>query len=187
MDPTLQALVPRGSWLRSGSLVVTALLLLVSAWFLPGLLQPRLLGATGGGASVVVGPGKRVVATALLQPHGLGGVRVTAIDPVPGAHVVDAWVVDGWRDPWTGTTTTPTADATLAALGAGPAAQVPLTVPSGESATLVMLWQVDDCAALTADGPVVHVASPWATRTERLPWSPVGTSSPPDANPVCNS
>ena len=172
-DPTLESLVPRGSPLRSGALVGLALALLVAAWFLPPLLQPGLFGSSGGGSSIVVGP-QRVVSTAMLQPHGLGGVRVTRVDPVPGAHVVDAWVVEGDRsapsDP------TPASDEVLAALGAGPTTHLPRAVRSGGTATLVVLWHVDDCAALVDDGPTVHVASGWVTRAEQIPWSPFGES-----------
>lgn len=185
-DPTIEALVPRGSVVRSASLVVIALMVIVAAWVLPPVLRPAVLGANGAGEAAPVTPGRRVVTTALLQPQGLGGVRINRVDAVPGVHLVDAWVVDGWR-----TTGSPPAafragDDVLAALGVGPEARVPVHVPSGREATLVMLWQVDDCSALTDDGASIHVTGLWTNRTERLWGSPLGPPDPAQS-PVCTS
>ena len=94
VDPTLEALVPRGSAWRSAGLVVLALALLVGAWLLPPTLKPGI--GEGFGASwQEFAAEKRVVLLAQVHPSGLGGVRVRAVDDLPGAHVVDAWVVDG--------------------------------------------------------------------------------------------
>lgn len=185
-DPTIEALVPRGSAVRSASLVVIALMLLVAAWVLPPVLRPAVLGANGGGEVVPVTPGRRVVTTALLQPQGLGGVRVNRVDAVPGVHLVDAWVVDGWRSYAAPTVAFPSGDDVLAELGVDARARVPVHVPSGREATLVMLWQVDDCSALTDDGAVIHVTGLWTNRTQRLWGSPLGTPDPAQS-PVCTS
>ena len=176
-DPTLESLVPRGSWPRSAGLVLLALVLLGAAWFAPPLLQPGVLGTSGGGSSMTVGPGIRVISTETLQPHGPGDVRITGVDSVPGAHVVDAWVLDGEHSvpPFE---TSPTAADALAAIGVGPQTHQPRAVPSGRTATLVVLWQVDDCAALTDKGPMVRVATlVGTTRSEQLRWNAVLTQA----------
>ena len=107
-----------------------------------------------------------------------------SVQDVPGAHVVDAWAVDD--DRWGGDTQAGVAVATVpaqsqgmsardyvASLGVTDADRLPRElVPDGD-ATLVVLWQIDDCTALTGQAPTVVAANRWgATGSDSLRVSP---------------
>jgi hypothetical protein len=180
-DPTLEELVPRGSRRRGAALVVLALAVLVGAWLLPPQLQAGIgqSQSSWGRQFTVEG---QVLAVAAIQPHAWGGVEIRSVGAVPGAHVVGAWATNA--DLW-GTANVPDAATPadlLAVLGLTDADRLPHTVAPRRDATLVVLWQIDDCAALRSppslvSGPVgaglpnVVSATRWGT-THTSPLSP---------------
>ena len=188
-DPTLAALVPRGSAWRGAALVGLALAALVGSWLLP----PRLQAGIGQGQSswgrqfTVEG---QVLEVAAIQPHAWGGVEVRSVGAVPGAHVVGAWTTNA--DLW-GTAAVPDAATPadlLALLGLTDADRLPHVVAPRQDATLVVLWQIDDCAALRSrpsvvSGPLeaglpsVVSATRWGTtHTDTLSPSPLEWYAP---------
>ncbi len=185
-DPTLEALVPRGSWRRNVVLVVLGLALLAAAWFLPPLLRPGIGNGPGGSWQELDAAGQ-VVLVAGVEPTTWGGTRVLSVDGLPGAHVVDAWAVDAdlWGgDPQAGVAVAPeparspgmSARDYVASLGVTDAERLPRAVASDGDATLVVLWQIDDCTALTGQEVSLTVANRWgARRTAGLSLSPFGS------------
>src|SRR4051794_1489789 len=89
-DPTLATLVPRPSPWRNVLLVAVAFAALVTV---PVLVNPSIVpGSTGGGSNAF--PESRQVLT-FLQVETAGPLPVTVldVDDVPGATVVDAWLL----------------------------------------------------------------------------------------------
>jgi hypothetical protein len=170
-DPTIDALVPRGSARRNAVLVGLAVLLLAGLWYVPPLLRPALGDSDGGMVREYV-VDRQVVQLAGIEPHGTGGVEVRSVGNVSGAHVLGAWVVAGnvWNGEAPATPDGPSPRGFVASLGVGDGDKLPRTVASGAEATLVVLWQVDDCQALTGTPPTVRVATRWgATRDDPVP------------------
>ena len=182
-DPTLEALVPRGSAWRNAALVGLGLVLLVAAWLLPPLVRPSL-GTTPGGSWQEFPSERQVVVVGGIEPRAWGGVRVQSVGDVPGAHVVAAWATDD--DLWEAGRGDPTAPSTAApAHDRGPSAQdyvaslgltdddrLPRTVAGDGDATLVVLWQLDGCTGQTGN-PRIAVGSRWGVTStiETLPFS----------------
>lgn len=101
---------------------------------------------------------------------------LTEIADVPGARVIDAWLVTG-----AGARTatlgfageTATVDEHLATVLETPAdARLPQRVTSDGPAALLVLWQIDDCTALERDiDPVATLRNViGATTTDALPY-----------------
>jgi hypothetical protein len=181
-DPTLEALVPRGSAARNVVLVLLALALLAAVWLLPPVLRPAVVTTSYGGGSVFPAESREVTLTTL-EPRGWGGVTVRGVDDVPGAHVVWAWVLEG--DHVEGAVTTlaglGAADWVAQVIGAGDQDRLPRTVAAGRPATLVVLWQVDDCATVAtgSGGTDVHVTGRWGTsRVEQVMAGPIRAPGP---------
>lgn len=181
VDPTLEALVPRGSARRNAALVAAYLVLLVGLWYLPPLLRPGL-DTSPGGSWREFADERRVVLLAGVTPHGWGGVEVRSVGDVPGAHVVGAWLVDGeLSGGYHGRTDTPgqlppgtsALDYATGLPGVGDDTRLPRAVPAGADGTLVVLWQIDDCAALNGRSPQIESAARWgAVRLDDLRYSP---------------
>ena len=151
-DPTLESLVPRRSTARNLVLLAVGALVLVGLWVAPIVVTPVVTPAASGGGNFPVPGG--VVASTDLQPRSLAPVTVVAVAPAPGARVADAWVV---RDPIGAPTgldlEAVPAEAAIPGLAAGQAPdgrydRLPARVENGEHVTLVIHWEVDDCADL---------------------------------------
>lgn len=179
-DPTLEALVPRGSSWRSAGLVLLGLALTAAAWALPPVVWPSV-GTNPGGSWQEFAAQKQVLVVAGIEPRTWGGTRVISVHDVPGAHVVAAWATN--EDLWGGAGSHPVApapspdtrtpDEVVAEWGLTAADRLPRTVTSDRDATLLVLWQIDDCGALTDVQPEVVVGSRWGVRhTDRLRFSP---------------
>lgn len=167
-DPTLEALVPRGSWWRSAVLVVLGVVLLVASWVVLPRVMPTV--TTNGGMAAEFAPESREVAVVDLAPHAWGGVTVRSIDDVPGAHVLDAWAYPG-----TVTFDHPmpegVSSADFLATLVRDSDRLPRTLPSGQPATLVVLWQIDSCQMASRGNShiSVHLAGRFGlTRVEDL-------------------
>lgn len=148
-DPTLTALVPRPAPARTAAFVALAVAALVAAWFAPAVLRPTLGGDYANGTWYV--SQGLVVGTLDVDPQAWPSAELVAVEDVPGARVVDAWIVprSDHEVPEAGGG----ADAVdelaavhgAAALEAG---RVPVRL-DGDVARLVVVWDVEDCALLT--------------------------------------
>jgi hypothetical protein len=169
-DPTLEALVPRGSWRRSAVLVVLGVVLLVALWAALPRLMPTVT-TDGGMASEFAAEG-REVAVIDLVPEAWGGVTVRSVEDVAGAHVVGAWAYPGavsFDSPMPEGLSSTDFLATLVQ----DSDRLPRTLPPGQPATLVVLWQIDSCqvASRGTGGMSVHLAGRFGlTRVEELPF-----------------
>ncbi|GIG30366.1 hypothetical protein [Cellulomonas marina] len=167
-DPALDALVPHGRrWhaVAGGAAVVA---LLGAAWASPAVLRPSLDGGSSGSGGVFVPlTDDEVLVLTLVTPDAAAPFTLEAVGDVPGAHVVEAWLVtgdavDGLSSSVGAPTDGPVDAATaLAAVPDLAAAALPVRVPAqpGEVGLLVR-WAVDDCAALTAAGPADPATPP---------------------------
>ena len=194
VDPTLEALVPRGSAWRNTVLVVLGLALLAAAWFLPPVARPSI-GTASGASWREFAAARQVVLVAGLEPRTPAGLQVRAVEDVPGAHVVAAWATDDRLEAVEdAAAATPegrglSASDYAAALGVTDADRLPRTVAPDGDATLVVLWQLDDCTALTGQAPVVVAGSRWGvTAHDSLGFSPfsVYVGAPPDPASPCS-
>lgn len=142
-DPTLDALVPLPSRRRNAVVLVLALLALVAAAWLGAAVRLDLRPSAGGAELL---PDGRIAYTASLDGRSFPGVRVTDLRPPEGTRTASVWVL-GPDDP------DPLADATSLsdAVATMQASDNPGALPqpvSGDVRLLVLL-EVEDCAALT--------------------------------------
>jgi len=173
-DPTLEALAPRGSAWHGVALAVVAVLVLVAAWVVPAWARPTI-GGDGSAMGAEFPSERRELVLTNLAPHAWGGVTVSGVDDVAGAHVVGAWAVEGNRGS-NAPAGTRTSDGDLARLGVTDADRLPRTLASGQPATLVVLWQIESCqtAARVADSVPVHVRGLLGVaRVETVPAAPM--------------
>lgn len=152
-DPTLRALVPARSRWRVVVLVVLALAVLAAAWSGRPLVRPTVQGAgpVSGEWSVVPASGE-VVAVTRLGPDAWPWVDVRDVGGVPGAHAATVWVL-GSEDPAAGlgVRADDVADARSYVHALYPAADLDrpdVRVRPHDDRDLVVVWAVDDCAAL---------------------------------------
>lgn len=195
VDPTLDALVPRGSAARSAAFVALGLALLAGLWFLPPLLRPDVVGHSAGGSAGWFAGDRRVVFFETLHPQGPGEIRVLGVEDVPGARVVDAWVLDGdhFVPPdaiHPGPAGEPQSASDYLAVGvpaADESTHLPRWIAAGRTATLVVLWEIRDCGALSGELPSVRLATRWgATRTQPLLYNPFASGTARDTG-TCGS
>lgn len=173
-DPTLEALAPRGSAWHGLALAVVAVLVLVAAWVVPAQARPTISGDGSAMGSEFPSERRELVLTDL-APRAWGGVTVSGVDDVAGAHVVGAWAVEGDRAA-NAPASTRSSDGDLARLGVTDADRLPRTLSSGEPATLVVLWQIDSCqwAARVPDSVPVRVRGLLGvSRVETVPAAPM--------------
>lgn len=175
-DPTLVALVPRRSPARNALLVAMGAVVLLTAALSPRVLQPSTDTDGTYTWSALTGHGQ-TLGTIEFTARGWPALDVRSIGEVPGARLVDAWVLTGEsaRGANAGDPTDhpsgldfvrasfPHAD--LAAT------RLPQRLEDGATATLVILWDLDDCARLVEGrAPVLTLASVAATTaTHELP------------------
>lgn len=92
-DPSLETLLPASSWVRGAVAVGLLTILVVGAWLSPSVLRPNI-GASGGPWSrTIFEDAGEVVTTMRLTPEGRD-TTIVAVESLPGAQVVDAWVLD---------------------------------------------------------------------------------------------
>jgi hypothetical protein len=175
-DPTLEMLVPRPSRWRGAALVVLALAVLLAAWVVPAQVRPTI-GTSSSAAGQEFPTEHRELVLTEIAPGGWGGVTVTGIDDVPGAHAVGAWVIAGVSGALSALPPIDVAsDEYVTRLGLTDADRLPRRLPPGQAATLVVLWQIDSCrvAAGGADSTPVHLQGLLGNaRVETVPASPM--------------
>ena len=174
-DPDVDALVPRsrrGAALAVGALVVAVLVGgWVSAGARPSVVDPS--GAAGGAARAL--DDDRVLVGVDLVPGGVGRLTVESVGDVPGARALGAWVAPATAQTGGGSST----DAIFVEDGPVPvpgepfadAVPLPAPVPQDAGSSLVVLWDVTDCAAVQrlVDGPEVRLRTLVGPVTEHLP------------------
>lgn len=160
-DPTPAELVPSRTRWRNAALVVAAVLALVLAGASSPVLRPSVFDANWD-KSLAVSPGDRTIVAILDgKPRVWPSATITGVVAPRGTHVVGAWVMDAQR-----------ARAELAERpGKGPAetqdttwrdvidfprigskTALPRRVHNGREVMLAVVWQIDDCGAVTGRG-----------------------------------
>jgi len=143
-DPSLASLVPQPSTLRNVVLVVGALTALAALALTPWLGHPTAVPIDSRGGAALLAGG--AITSVDLDPSA--AVTLVRVDDVPGAHVVDAWVV---RDNHDGTARLPDPDLADTAAGVTLGSSydaLPAHVTAHENAALLVRWTIDDCTAL---------------------------------------
>lgn len=152
-DDTLEGLLPPRRSRTGAAVAVLAVLVLLGAWFSPQLLRPSIWSGSGGGAlTTFTTPGPQVLTTTVTDTESWLPFTVQEVRDVPGARVVDAWLVTGAeaRTAERGVVGTPSTvqDYLAEVLQAPEDAHLPRRVPSGAPVALLVLWEIEDCGAL---------------------------------------
>ena len=177
-DPTLATLIPQRSIRKNLILTSVATLLLVGVWTSPQMLRPSVISDGYGGSSTSLARQHQVLATAQISADGWPNVGVHSVGDLPGAKVAGAWVLRGplvqpqvVADPANFTTGLDYLRASFPHANFGTASQLPRRLDRGESAQLVILWDITDCARLIpGQEPQIELTSILGTKTyERLP------------------
>jgi len=177
-DPTLATLIPQRSIRRNAILASAATLLLVGVWISPQLLRPSVLSNSYGGDATSLAREHQVLATVQLTAAGWTSVGVQSVGDLPGARVAGAWVIPDTlaqpqivADPAKFTTGLDFLRASFPHVNFGTASRLPHRLDRGESAQLVILWDITDCARLIpGQEPQIELTSILGTTTyERLP------------------
>lgn len=177
-DPTLATLIPQPSIRRNLLLASAATLLLVGVWNSTQLLRPSVISDGYNGSSTSLPREHQVLAAVHISPDGWPNVSVQSVGDLPGAKVAGAWVLPGPMvqpqvvpDPANFTTGLDYLRASFPHANFGTASQLPHNLDRGESAQLVILWDITDCARLIpGQEPQIELTSILGTKTyERLP------------------
>ena len=177
-DPTLATLVPQRSIRRDLILASAATLLLVGVWASPQLLRPSVFSDGYAGSSTSLARQHQVLATAQISPDGWPSVGVQSVGDLPGAKVAGAWVLPGplaqpqvVADPAKFATGLDYLRSSFPHADFGTASKLPQRLNRGESAQLMILWDITDCARLIpGQEPQIELASILGTTTyERIP------------------
>jgi hypothetical protein len=160
-SPTLSTLIPQPSIRRNLILASATLLLLVGAWTSPQVLRPSdVSGHSGGGGSTSLARQRQVLTTVQLTPDGWPNMGLQSVDDVTGARVAGAWVLPE-RLAQSQVETNPADYASgLDYLRAsfphndfGVTSRLPHRLELGESAQLLILWDIADCTVLARGKP----------------------------------
>jgi len=186
VDPTLATLVPRPSPWRNVVLVAVAFAALV---VVPVLARPSIVPGSTGGGSTAFPESRQVVTQLQVEAAGPLPVTVVAVDDVPGATVVGAWLLPADAMETGAPGGLPDGAAYVAAVDPHAAdAALPHRLRAGERATLTVVWQITDCAALsTDDAPeaVLRTVLGTTSRDELPDWTGPAQALEPDGSGVC--
>ena len=126
------------------AVAVLVVLGLVGGWLHQGPLQPSVVGNPAGYWRPV--PPDGVLVRTDLDVTGWPSVLLREVRDVPGAHVVDAWVVPDADDAAMGTPSS--IEPADLALGPQSPGALPQRVEPGARPDLVVRWEITDCDAL---------------------------------------
>ncbi len=175
-DDTLEGLLPPRRRRTGAAVAVLAVLLLLVAWLSPQLLRPSIWSGNGGGAlTTFTNPGPQVLTTTVTDTESWLPFTVQEVGDVPGARVVDAWLVTGAEaraaERGFGVTPATVEDYLAEVLQAPQEARLPRRVPSGAPVALLVLWEIEDCGALEQNAePVATLRNAiGATTNDTLP------------------
>lgn len=177
-DPTLPTLIPQPSNRRNLLFASAALLLLVGVWTSPQVLRPSVVSDISGGGTTALAIQHQVVTMVQLTPDGWPRVELQSVGDLPGARVAGAWVISGsvaqsevMADPSDYPTGLAYLSASYPRSDFGAATRLPHRLDPGESAQLLILWDIADCTLLTEGRrPSVELGSILGSSTnEQLP------------------
>lgn len=180
-DSTLETLIPRPSRARNFILIVLGALILAAVLVGPMLLQSSISKDSSGTRSwAALGPHPFVLSVVSVKADGWPSVKVDSVTNVPGASVADVWIMpEGTRGengdirsaanfahPW---------EYVEAYYGATADNRLPQQLDDGESASMLILWEIEDCELLNqTDQPEVRLKTLFRTTvTESLSQDPV--------------
>ncbi|WP_344554315.1 hypothetical protein [Pseudokineococcus marinus] len=168
---SLEQLLPPRRRGAGATVAVVAVAVLLAAWASPQLLRPSVWDGTGAGvvATFTDAP-SRVLTTTLTDTESWTPFTVVDVEDVPGARVVDAWLLTGADAEVAGrgvaeapTTLDDHLGRVLPASGAG---HLPQRLASGGPVALLVLWDVEDCGALVeGTEPVAELRNVVGART----------------------
>jgi hypothetical protein len=195
-DPTLSTLIPRRSTRRNLLLACAATVLLVGAWTSPQVLRPSVISHSTSGSSTPLARRHQVLTTVELTPDGWPSVGAQSVGDLPGARVAGAWVLAGRAaqsqvaaDPADYITGPDYLRASFPHADLGAASRLPQRLYRGESAQLVILWEITDCGRLIrGQRPQIELTSVLGTSTrEQLPdyVGPESALNTPTDNGAC--
>lgn len=160
-DSSMDTLLPRPSRARNAVILLAALGLVFAAWWSPKVLRPGLSDTGGRGTWSALGRHNQVFTEVEVAGAGWPSIVVRGVMAVPGASVAGAWLVDSVEGRSTeGRSVTVDPDDFASGLDVVRAvypeidvdAALPQRIGEGERAVLVVLWSIDDCDLLDADG-----------------------------------
>ncbi|MEO6123490.1 MAG: hypothetical protein ABIR32_07240 [Ilumatobacteraceae bacterium] len=176
-DPSMDRLAPRPSRARNRLLVLVGVFILVAAAFSPNLLRPSLSPPNGNqsGSWSALPSHREVLTTASVAAQTWPRLALRSVIAVPGARVVGAWIVeesvaaalDGTVDESYYETGLEYLAAAMPGLDLEGDA-LPKSLDHGDTASLIILWDVDACDELVANPDVsAALEARTAVRTSR--------------------
>jgi hypothetical protein len=172
-DPTLSSLVPQRSLARDAALLALALLGLIGLWGSHGLVRPTVVSDSGGGSWSPVPTHAQVATVVLLDPSGWSR-NLQSVTDVPGAQVAGAWLFatdetdfDDTLDPADYAGGVAYLEAAFPTRDFDERSQLPQRVPRNGPSQLLVLWNITDCAALTAGPAPQAEIRTWLATTTR--------------------
>lgn len=158
VDPSLEALVPRRSRFRNLALGAAGVAVLVGAFMSPAMLRPSVVSESDvSGSWSALAPHPWILAVVELQADAWPKVDVQSVADLPGARVAGAWVLadglatfDDQLDPGAFASGEDFLEAALAPGSLPVADALPRSLDLGETASLVILWEITDCSQLGA-------------------------------------
>ena len=185
-DPSMTRLAPTRSRARNRILVAAGFATLVAAWFSPNLLQPSIDETNGAhaGSWSALPSHHQVLTMTSLNSQTWPRVGVRSVVAVPGAEVAGAWIAaesviaDGHDDVDDADFDTGRdyLEAAIPALDFR-ADQLPRNVERGDTALLIVLWDIVSCDTLDSSSP-----PPAAVRLRTV----VGTRGQADLPDIAN-
>jgi hypothetical protein len=177
-DLTLARLVPRPSRMRDAVLILAAVLLLAAAWGAPAVVSPEVRPA-GMAQWIALASTRQVLTVTEVDLEAWPSATVVAVDPVAGAVPAGAWVIPGpWPRDDGGVT-----DGGWFGAGGGDSdgdGEVPADLRAEMTPRqalsqrldpglhrLVVLWEVENCDALSGAPPVVVLRGSLGVTTRR--------------------
>ena len=159
-DPSLKTLLPESSWVRGAVAVGLLTMLVVGAWLSPSVLRPEIGASVGPWSRSIFEDAGEVVTTMGLTPEG-SDITIVAVESLPGAQVVGAWVLESAPDSsYDEFPVDPLEDLAERYPGQDLAASsLPQRVSESDGVReLVVLWRITDCVQLQgARQPVVEL------------------------------
>ncbi len=162
-DPSMAMLAPTSTRRRNLLLALAGFALLAAAWLSPALLRPSVVPANGAGAGSwhALPSNRQVLTMTQVTARTWPNVELRSVVDVPGADVAGTWMIDdavlaGFDDAIEESafdSGEAYLRAAMPAFDTG-ADSLPRRLGHGQSAILVVLWNVAGCDVLDTPEPV---------------------------------